>query len=188
MDQPELTKDRIKYAFFIAVAADAFDFLFAWIETSDSPFLVLLGKFLGVFLDCAVMAAMTKLLGFHWVFLPGFCVEAVPSLDMFPTWVGCVMFVVWQQKKAEGQQPQSPRLRPLIDVDQIKSVGSSLVAKFTSAPPITPGARAAIPVDATPVVQPPFEERLKKLAELRDKNLISQSEYDAKRQQILADI
>lgn len=43
-------------------------------------------------------------------------------------------------------------------------------------------------METSPPVEAALEERLKKLTELRDKNLISQTEYDAKLQQILADI
>jgi hypothetical protein len=45
---------------------------------------------------------MTKLLGFHWTFLPSFCIEVIPGLDMLPTWVGCVFFVVRQRKKEQN--------------------------------------------------------------------------------------
>ncbi len=39
------------------------------------------------------------------MFLPTFVVEVIPGLDMLPTWVGCVGFVVWQRKKKDAQPP-----------------------------------------------------------------------------------
>jgi hypothetical protein len=107
---------------------------------------------------------------------------------MFPTWIACVAYVVHERKKAQQGQPQSPQPRPIIDVDQIKAVGASLASRLTLPPSNSQDGRGAIRVETSPPVEVGHEERLKKLTELRDKNLISKIEYDAKRQQILADI
>jgi hypothetical protein len=36
---------------------------------------------------------LIKLLGFHWAFLPTLAAEAVPALDLAPTWTAAVLLV-----------------------------------------------------------------------------------------------
>ncbi len=111
MGKPVLTKERIKLAYAIAIIADVPEFPITGAEMTilGAPG----GEAAASALDCIVMVAMTKLLGFHWAFVPSFLVEIVPGLDLLPTWVGCVAFVVWQRKK---QQSQSAPLPTVIDV------------------------------------------------------------------------
>ena len=91
-----------------------------------------MGQAGGLMLDCAVMGIMIKVLGFNWAFVPGFLVEVVPTLDLFPSWVGAVAYVVWQRKKSQQMpQGQTPALRPLIDVQEVKAIGASLVSRLT---------------------------------------------------------
>lgn len=40
--------------------------------------------------DVVVAAALVRLLGWHWAFLPGFLVELVPGVDLVPTWTAAV--------------------------------------------------------------------------------------------------
>jgi hypothetical protein len=189
MDDTEYVKvSRIKLAFAIAIVADMIEFPITWFEHLEWEWVRLMAKAVNMLMDCAVMWAMTKLLGFHWLFWPSFFVEVIPTIDMFPTWVACVAYVVRERKKANQTQAQSPQPRPIIDVEQIKAVGASLASRLALPPSNAPDGHAAISVESSPVVHATSEERLKRLAELRDKNLISQSEYDTKRQQILADI
>ncbi len=63
-------------AYAIAVIADVLEFPIAAAETTivGAP----LGELSTFVLDCVVMGAMTKLLGFHWMFLPSFAVEVIP--------------------------------------------------------------------------------------------------------------
>src|SRR6202011_2455970 len=42
-------------------------------------------------LDIDVAVALVKLVGFHWAFLPGVLVEALPGLDLAPTWTAAVL-------------------------------------------------------------------------------------------------
>jgi hypothetical protein len=184
----EFKVNRIKLAFAIAIVADLLEFPITWFEHLEWEWVRLMAQAVNVLMDCAVMWAMNKLLGYHWLFWPSFFVEVFPQVDMFPTWIACVAYVVHERKKAQQGQPQSPQPRPIIDVDQIKAVGASLASRLTLLPSNTPDGRAAIRVETSPPVEAGHEDRLKKLSELRDKNLISQTEYDAKRQQILADI
>jgi hypothetical protein len=185
----EFKVNRIKAAFAIAIVADLLEFPITWLEHFEWEIVRLLAQAANVLIDCAVMWAMTKLLGYHWLFWPTFFVEVIPQVDMFPTWIACVAYVVHERKKSQTQPgSQSPQPRPIIDVDQIKAVGASLASRLTLPQSNAPDGRTAIRVETTPSVEVGHEDRLKRLTELRDKNLISQSEYDTKRQQILADI
>ncbi len=176
MAKPELTRRRIMAAFTVAVIADLLEIPITIAENGSLGALLIPAEAADVFVDCIVMAVMTKLLGFHWLFLPSFLVEVVPELDLLPTWVGCVAVVVWQRKKAA---PPPIRLsRPeAIDV----------VATPLSAPSLPP------PLSATPTqpilsAESAAESRLRSLNELREKNLISPGEYETKRQKILEDL
>ena len=44
-------------------------------------------------LDIVVAAALIRLLGFHWVLLPTLAAEAVPGLDLAPTWTASVLLI-----------------------------------------------------------------------------------------------
>ena len=132
----EFKVNRIKAAFAIAIVADLLEFPITWLEHFEWEIVRLLAQGANVLIDCAVMWAMTKLLGYHWLFLAdlfAFFVEVIPQVDMFPTWIACVAYVVHERKKAQQGQPQSPQPRPIIDIDQIKAVGASLAARLTCA-------------------------------------------------------
>jgi hypothetical protein len=51
-----------------------------------------------VVLDVAAFAMLTALLGFHWRLLPFFAAEAVPGLDLLPTWTASVAWLTWERK------------------------------------------------------------------------------------------
>lgn len=51
-------------------------------------------------LDLGVAAAMTKLLGWHWEFLPSFLIKLVPGVDLVPFWTIAVVNV-WRKAKRE---------------------------------------------------------------------------------------
>jgi hypothetical protein len=184
MDEPDVRINRVKLAFAIAIIADLMEFPVIWLETFQWDSVVLFGRAIGVVLDACVMFILSKLLGFHWAFVPGFVLEVIPTLDMFPSWVACVAYVVWEKKRKQQAQLQSSPLRPLIDVQEVKAIGASIVSRLAP-PPL-----AAIPVPKPPLLppEPAHEKRLQSLADLRDKNLISPTEYEAKRQQILSEI
>jgi len=100
MAKPELTRKRIITAYAVAAVADLLEF-----PISAAQFSVVgafAGEFAAFVVDSIVFAVMTKLLGFHWTFLPSFCIEVIPGLDMLPTWVGCVFLVVRQRKKEQN--------------------------------------------------------------------------------------
>ena len=85
-------------AWFVAILADAIQIvgfpLFA--EGGISP--------ADTVLDLAVAAILTRLLGWHWAFLPSFAAELVPGLDLFPTWTTAVFFVT--RKAAHSAEPE----------------------------------------------------------------------------------
>jgi hypothetical protein len=100
MVKPELTRKRIITAYVVAGVADLVEFPITAAELSvvgAGP-----GEVAACVVDTIVFGIMTKLLGFHWMFLPSFCVEVIPGVDMLPTWVGCVFFVVRQRKKEQN--------------------------------------------------------------------------------------
>ena len=101
--KPELTRNRIIAAFTVAVVADLLEFP---ITAAEATFLgAPVGELGAGLVDIIVFGIMTRLLGFHWMFLPTFVVEVIPGLDILPTWVGCVGFVVWKRKKKDAQPP-----------------------------------------------------------------------------------
>lgn len=57
-------------------------------------------------LDIATGAVLTKLLGWHWAFLPTLAAELIPGLDLFPTWTAAVFFVTRQRVRSTSQEPE----------------------------------------------------------------------------------
>ena len=47
-------------------------------------------------LDVAVAWTLTRLLGWHWAFLPSFVAELIPGLDLVPTWTVAVLIATRQ--------------------------------------------------------------------------------------------
>jgi hypothetical protein len=169
MNKPELTTGRIILAFAIAMMADMIQFPIAAVTATG--ILAVPAEIADFSVDCFVMVAASLLIGFHWVLLPSLFVELIPGLDLCPTWTGCVAFVVWQRKKKKAQPPAPCRI---LNVKE---------AQVVSAPPLF---GSIIPAQLPPPIESSVEQRLKSLIDLRDKNLISQSEYESKRQQVLS--
>ncbi|HXB19814.1 MAG TPA: hypothetical protein VNV88_00460 [Candidatus Solibacter sp.] len=83
-----------RLAWLVAIAADFLQ-LVAWpffAEGGWSP--------ADAVLDVAVAAILSRLLGWHWAFLPTLAVELVPGLDLFPTWTAAVFFVTRQRVRS----------------------------------------------------------------------------------------
>jgi hypothetical protein len=186
MTKPTLSKKRVVAAYAVAVVADLLELPITYIESFHFEITFLLGQGMDIVLDFIVMGIMTYLLGFNWVFLPSFFVEVIPELDMCPSWVASVAFVVWQQKKKEVGLKQSLPLYSTPDETAVEVVSEPTSVRRIGPPPaFEPSGDAA--QMATPD-ESQAEQRLKRLADLLDKNLISQSEYELKRQQILCEI
>jgi hypothetical protein len=96
-----LRRPEHRIAWSIALAADALQIglfpLFAagGISPADTA------------LDMIVALALTKLLGWHWAFLPSMVTEMLPGLDLFPTWTTAVFFVTRAQA-----HPEEPEILP----------------------------------------------------------------------------
>ena len=102
---PVLTKNRVRLAYAVAVAADAFQLLLGplgWALPDE-------------IIDVVAMILTTAAIGFHPLLLPTFIVEFVPVLDMLPTWTACVALVVSLRKRQQAARPP-PTTGPVIDV------------------------------------------------------------------------
>jgi hypothetical protein len=179
MDKPRLTQNRIILAFAVAIVADVIQFPITAV-TATGIFSIP-GELADFVLDCFVMVATCFLLGFHWALLPSLFVELVPGLDLLPTWTACVAFVVWQRKKEQAAPPP----RPVVDVRAVEVATEPPAARLTPPPP--PPTRVAFPAQSPPPIGT-VESRLQRLDELRENGLITPAEYDAKHQQILAEL
>jgi hypothetical protein len=88
----------LRLAWLIAIIADALQIvafpLFA--EGGVSP--------MDTALDLVVAVIMTRLLGWHWAFLPTMLAEAIPGLDLFPTWTAAVFYVT--RRHAQATEPE----------------------------------------------------------------------------------
>ncbi len=93
-------------AWFVAIIADAIQIiglpLFApgGISPADTV------------LDLATAAILSRVLGWHWAFLPTFAAELVPGLDLFPTWTAAVFFVTRSQIRTLEPEILAPEPAP----------------------------------------------------------------------------
>ena len=106
---PPLTRVRIALAFAAAILADG-------VQLAAGPF----GwPFVDELVDVAAMIATMLTLGFHPLLLPTFVIEALPVIDMVPTWTAAVAAVVILRRRARvpadihvpqpSDHPQLPR-------------------------------------------------------------------------------
>ncbi len=57
-------------------------------------------------LDLVVAVVLIRLLGWHWAFLPTLLAEAVPGMDLFPTWTTAAFFVTRQIARNQEGEPE----------------------------------------------------------------------------------
>ena len=108
----QLFKSReLRFAWFVAIAADSIQilvvpvFVFGALSPADT------------FIDLAVALILSRLLGWHWAFLPTLLAELFPGLDLFPTWTAAVLYITWQRARSSAQpyivvefdRPSTPR-------------------------------------------------------------------------------
>ena len=103
MAAPPLTKARRAAAIAVAVAADIIQLplMLALVASLGSVVgfgAALPSEAVDVAIDVTTACVTTWLLGFHWVLLQTTFLEAVPGLDVAPTWTGCVLFVLWRRR------------------------------------------------------------------------------------------
>ena len=103
---PVLTRNRVRLAYGIGVAADALQLLLGplgWVGADEM-------------IDVAAMILIWRAIGFHLLLLPTFALECLPVTDLLPTWTGCVAIVVALRKRQQGISPPPPGPGPVIDV------------------------------------------------------------------------
>jgi hypothetical protein len=86
---------RFRTAMMLAIAADALQLILMplFFEGAISP--------ADDLLDLGVAAAMVRLLGWHWEFLPSFLVKLIPGADLAPLWTIAVANV-WRKARREA--------------------------------------------------------------------------------------
>jgi hypothetical protein len=69
-------------------------------------------------LDLAVAAALVRLLGWHWEFLPAFVAELVPGIDLVPFWTLAVISVYRKWKQITITTEETREQRPALKGQQ----------------------------------------------------------------------
>ncbi|HZD94557.1 MAG TPA: hypothetical protein VE133_09905 [Candidatus Sulfotelmatobacter sp.] len=101
-----VTSREQRKAWFVAIMADAiqiigFPLFFAGgVSPADTA------------LDLITAAILSRILGWHWAFLPTLAAELVPGLDMFPTWTAAVFFVTRSQVRTIEPEILRPGTAP----------------------------------------------------------------------------
>jgi hypothetical protein len=95
-----------RLAWLVAMAADAVQILALpmFVGGGSSP--------ADTVLDLAVAAILTRLLGWHWAFVPTLFAELIPGLDLFPTWTAAVFYVTRQRVQSEKPEILPPGPAP----------------------------------------------------------------------------
>ena len=102
---PVLTRNRVRLAYGVAVAADALQLLLGPLGWTLADEII----------DVIAMFVTWRLIGFHPLLLPTFALEFLPVVDMLPTWTACVALVVSLRRKQQAAQAP-PSEGPVIDV------------------------------------------------------------------------
>lgn len=93
-----LASGRVVAAFAIATFADFIQLPLT--ALSLTGFLTIPVELFDIVTDVAVCVFLSALLGgFHWVLAPSFLAEAVPFVDVLPTWTAAVALIVVMRKK-----------------------------------------------------------------------------------------
>jgi hypothetical protein len=105
---PVLTRRRMVWALAVALVADGLQLLLngvGWFGPDEV-------------IDCVAMVLVSRVIGFHPLFLPTFVVEFIPLLDDLPTWTACTIAVIALRKREQNQgpPPQPPPDKPVIEV------------------------------------------------------------------------
>jgi hypothetical protein len=95
---------ELRTAWAVAIAAD-------FVQILVLPVFVLGGLSpADALVDLAVALILTKLLGWHWAFLPTMLAELIPGFDLFPTWTTAVLYVTWQRLRSQQVEVEPERL------------------------------------------------------------------------------
>jgi hypothetical protein len=92
-----LAKFEHRLAWAVALAADALQIGFfpLFAPGAVSP--------ANTALDLIVAFVLTRVLGWHWAFLPSLASEMLPGFDLFPTWTAAVWFVTSRANSGEPE-------------------------------------------------------------------------------------
>ena len=66
-------------------------------------------------LDLVVAAILTRLVGWHWEFLPAFAAELVPGVDLVPFWTFAVINIYRKRKSITMSQEDARDDFPAIE-------------------------------------------------------------------------
>jgi hypothetical protein len=102
---PAITPTRVRLAYAAAALTDVLQWVLGpagW-------------AFADEILDVAAMLVISRLIGFHALFLPTFVLELVPLADLLPTWTAAVALVVALRRPKPHPIPP-PDDRNVIDV------------------------------------------------------------------------
>ncbi|HVO51171.1 MAG TPA: hypothetical protein VMV60_09280 [Thermoanaerobaculia bacterium] len=99
---------RVLAARIVAVVADAVQLGLMPLFAGGAP------EAFDAALDVAVGIAMIALVGWHWAFLPAFALEALPGVDLAPTWTIAVFLATRRKGSAPtaGEPPPTRTLPP----------------------------------------------------------------------------
>src|SRR6476469_9981171 len=91
---------EVRLAWAVALAADGIQILLLplFLAGGFSP--------ADALVDLSAAFVLSRLLGWHWAFLPTMMAELVPGLDLFPTWTAAVAYVTWQRQRST-EAPES---------------------------------------------------------------------------------
>ena len=101
----QLFKSReLRAAWLVAIAADGLQILILplFVAGALSP--------ADALIDVTVALLLSRLIGWHWAFLPTLLAELVPGLDLFPTWTAAVFYVTWQRFRSPQPDIREERL------------------------------------------------------------------------------
>ena len=95
-----VTASRARLAFAIAIVVDAIQVPLQGMSLTGIGMLP--AEAIDVALDAVAALVITRLIGFHWALLPTLAIELIPFIDIAPTWVACVSYVI-SRRKREGR-------------------------------------------------------------------------------------
>ncbi len=91
-----------RWAWVVAIVADALQVgafpFFAWGALSPADDVI----------DLVVAVVLSRILGWHWAFLPTLAAELIPGVDLFPTWTAAVLYVTVQRIRSKEPEILPP--------------------------------------------------------------------------------
>jgi hypothetical protein len=97
---------RVGLAVIVALAADTIQILLGPLGWA----------FADQIIDVFAMLLVSLLIGFHPLLIPTFIAEALPAVDMLPTWTGCVCAVALLKRRSFRPPAPPSGGPPTIDV------------------------------------------------------------------------